>query len=166
MGSGVVVAWLLTEEGLVNGVFGDRVAGPGDSIWTVPASLLATFSVKDETVAIKSGGALHVYNTRTGKKTLERATAALDSGKYRYLGDVPNARTHLDDGSTGDTPPRDDWNPIRNMTKGWVKDRGGRHLLWLPVEWRVYDRMEWFSGIKVVLLSNSFSEVFTVIKLY
>ena len=31
-GSGRVVAWLLTEEGLVNGVTGDRRVGCGDSI--------------------------------------------------------------------------------------------------------------------------------------
>jgi len=35
-GSGQVVAWLLTEEGLVDGVIGDRRVGRGDSIWTVP----------------------------------------------------------------------------------------------------------------------------------
>jgi hypothetical protein len=36
VGSGKVVAWLLTEAGLVCGVLGDRRAGHGDSIWTIP----------------------------------------------------------------------------------------------------------------------------------
>ena len=154
VGSEVAVAWLLTEEGLVNGVLGDRVAGSGDSIWTVPASLSPRFSVEGETAVIMSGDALHVYNTRTGEKTLEPAPATLDWGKYCYLGDLPNSQF------------RGDWNPLRDMEKGWVKDGGGRHLLWLPVEWRVSDNMEWFSDIAVIQFEVPPSRIFTVIKLY
>ena len=32
VGSEIVVAWLLTKEGIVNGVSGNRRAGRGDSI--------------------------------------------------------------------------------------------------------------------------------------
>ena len=163
VGSGVAVAWLLTEEGLVNGVFGDRVAGPGDSIWTVPVIRCLEFSVEGETAVIRSSNYLHIYNTRTGE-TLELAPAAPHWGKYRPLGDMPNAQSHLDGGSTGDTPPRDDWNPLQNARKGWVEDRGQRRLLWLPVEWR--DRkMEWFSDVAIIQFEASFHQLITI-KLY
>ena len=162
VGSGVVVAWLLTGEGLVNSVLGDRVAGPGDSIWTVPVSPISGFSVEGETAVIRSDDAPHVYHTRTGE-TLELASTDLHWSKYHLL--VPNAQSHIYGGSIGDTPPRDDWNPIRNITKGWVKDRGGRHLLWLPVEWRAYNEMDWFSDVAIIQFWVSPLQTVTV-KLY
>ena len=53
------------------------------------------------------------------------------------------------------------------MTKEWVKDRGGRRLLWLPVEWRVKDpgNMEWFPDVAIIQLRISFEECITI-KLY
>ena len=164
VGSEVAVAWLLTEEGLVNGVFGDRVAGPGDSIWTVPASPFWLFLFEGETAVIRSGDARHVYNTRTGE-TLELAPTTPDRGKYRLLVDVLIAQSHLYGGSMGSTPLRDGWDPLRNMTKGWVKDRGGRHLLWLPVEWR--DRkMEWFSDVAIIQFRHRHIGKTVTVKLY
>ena len=37
-GSGEIVAWLLAEEGLVDGAIDDKRVGRGDSIWTIPIS--------------------------------------------------------------------------------------------------------------------------------
>ena len=51
------------------------------------------------------------------------------------------------------------------MTKEWVKDRRGKHLLWLPVEWRVYNKMEWFSDVAIIQFRVSSLQIVTV-KLY
>ena len=173
VGLEVAVAWLLTEEGLVNGVFGDRIADRGDSIWTVPASEPGSeFLVEGETAVIESDDTPHIYNIRTGK-ALELSQTAPDWSSWRgyYLGDVTEARSHLYDGPIGDidASPRDDWNPLRSMTKGWVKDCEGRHMLWLPVEWRVVppNEMKWFPDVAIIQLRVSPvpSEIITI-KLY
>ena len=158
VGSEVVVAWLLTEEGLVNDIFGSRRASPGDSIWTVatpqykPGSL--RFSVEGETGAIScDGNVLHVYNTRTGD-VLKPAQESLQLGRHWYsLLDRIQARRYLyDDPARGD-PPEDDWKPSSTTLKeGWIKDREGKHLLWLPIEWRATDwnEVEWFPDIATI----------------
>ncbi len=68
-GPGVVGAWLLTEEGRVSNVLGNRRAGPGDSIWTVSVPLQSRpkFSVEGETGVLEYGKTLHAYNSRTGE---------------------------------------------------------------------------------------------------
>ena len=165
MGSEVIVAWLLTEEGLVNGVLGDRIAVRGDSIWTVPKPLMSSLSVDGETAVIKTYCVvLHTYNTRTGEALAPDRTA-LDRGKMYHLSTVMDTQSHLYYDSIGDTPPpRDDWNPLQNKKKGWVKDRGGRHLLWLPVEWR--DReMKWFFDVAIIQFESPYPRLITI-KLY
>ena len=158
-GSEVVVAWLLTEEGLVDGVFGDRTAGRGDSIWTVPIPQAFMLSVEGETVVIECGDARHVYNTRTGE-VLELFQTAPNRDSYYFLGYMAEARSRL-------APPRDDWNPLQNVTKGWVEDRGGKRLLWLPIEWRGMHLVEtkWFSDIGVIQFWVPYSKIVTI-KLY
>ena len=148
-------------RGLVNGVFGNRMADPGDSIWTVPVSWSSKISVKGETAVIESNGAPHVYNIRTGE-TLELSQTAPDWSSWSesyLLSYTGNTQSHAS--------PRDDWHPLQNMTREWVKDRGGRRLLWLPVEWRVKDpgNMEWFPDIAIIQLRISFEECITI-KLY
>ena len=171
VGLEVVVAWLLTEEGLVNGVFGNRVADPGDSIWTAPVLRDSSFSAKGETAVIRSDGVRpHVYNTRTGE-TLELYQTAPDWSSWRryyLLGDVTQAQSHLYYDSIGDALIISDWNTLQSMKKGWVKDRGvTRHLLWLPVEWRGAgsDEVKWLSDVAIIELKVSFFEI-VAIKLY
>ena len=154
-GERVITAWLLTEEGLVNGVFGARRAGRGDSIWSVskPHSSLS-FSVEGETGIIKcNGNVLHVCNTDTGE-VLEPAVTLLHlNGPWYPLTNTWQALHYLYDGDMGGTPPGDSWEPLQTTLKeGWIKDREGRHLLWLPVEWRAVDwnEVEWFSNIATI----------------
>ena len=162
-GSKAVVAWLLTEEGLVNGVFGNRIAGRGDSIWTVP--MPKAFSAKGETAVITSGDTPHAYNTRTGE-TLNVSQAAPDWSSWRSCS-LNGIQSHLYDGLIGDAPPRNDWNPLRNVRKGWVEDRGGRHLMWLPVEWRAMGHWDtkWFSDVAIIQFQAPSSKIVTI-KLY
>ena len=72
-GSGRVVAWLLTEEGLVNGVTGDRRVGYGDSIWTLPFPFHSRWAIRVEgqigVIKLDYGDVdeLQVYRTDTGE---------------------------------------------------------------------------------------------------
>ena len=70
--------------------------------------------------------------------------------------DITKARYHLYDGSVGDAPPGGNWKLSQNTLKeGWLKDREGRHLLWLPFELRAaeWNEMEWFSDIATLQLT-------------
>ena len=161
VGSEVVMAWVLTEEGLVDGGFGNRRAGRGDSIWTVPIPRCGSqdpeFSIEGETGIIKSDGKiLHVYNTTTGEVLEPAQTLLRLSGPWYSLVDIMKARRHLYDGSVGDAPPRDNWKPSTSALKeGWMKDREGRHLMWLPFEMRRvgWNEMEWFPDIATIQLA-------------
>ena len=154
VGSGAVVAWLSTEWGLVDGTFGNRRAGRGDSVWTASISQSRAwdpiFSVEGEHAVIKSDGDTpHIYNTRTGE-VLEPAQAPLRSdGPWYSLVDTNQARDHFYKRSARNASIEDDWGPSGTcFEEGWVKDREGRHLLWLPSEWRVGEghRVQWFSN--------------------
>ena len=171
MGLEMVVAWLVKEEGLVNGVLRNRRADLGDSIWTVPTSLFRVwdpiFSVEGEYGVIKSDGGPHAYNTRTGE-VLE-PTPAHSIGPWYSLADVTRARHHPYDRSGHDTPQKDDWGSSRIALKeGWVKSREGKHLMWLPVEWRVMERygVRWFSDIATMRFLSPQGEPVIAIKLY
>ena len=158
VGSQMVVAWLLTEGGMVNGVSGNRRAGRGDSVWTIPTSLSRSrglmFSVEGETGVVKSDGKiLHAYNTGTGEVLEPARVPPQSNGPWYSLTDIMQTWHHLFDGSVGDAPSGDDWRPSEDTVKeGWMIDREGRHLLWLPVEWRAVDwnEAEWFSNIAAI----------------
>ena len=158
VGSDGVVAWLMTGEGLVNGAFGNKRAGRGESIWTVPISRFRPwdpiFSAESEYVTIRSDGdAPHIYNTITGA-VIEPTQAPIHSnGPWYSLVEIQQVRHHFDDSSVQNPPPEGDWRPSRTALKrGWVKDREGKHILWLPIEWRVeeWHEVRWFSDIAVM----------------
>ena len=174
MGPEAVVAWLMTEDGLVNGVFGNSRAGLGDSIWTVSTSLFSVwdpiFSVKGENGVIKSDGDTpHVYNTRTGAVFEHTQVPAHSNGPWYSLSDIARAWHRPYDYTAHNTPPKDDWGTSRIALKeGWVKNREGKHLLWLPVEWRVMERygVRWFSDIATMRFLSPQGEPVIAIKLY
>ena len=158
LGSGMVVAWLLTEEGLVDGVCGNGRAARNDSIWAVSAprhhSWDPVFSVKGDIGLIKSGGNIfHAYNTVTGE-VLDPARTPLHLNNPWYsLVAMMQTRNHLYDGSVHDGPPGDGWKLSQDTLKrGWMKDREGRHLLWLPVGWRTFWDADWLHDITTLQL--------------
>ena len=135
---GRVAAWLLTEEGLVEGVFGDRRAGDGDGIWVAWARAGNTmFTVKDHAVVIQEGEHIHAYHTGTGE-ALDHAQVRPRYPQYssRLMAlceHYPNYRKANKQGYL----PRGDWPvPLVVPQVGWVKDPEGKHQLWIPVEWR------------------------------
>jgi len=151
-GSGKVVAWLLTDEGLVDGVVGGGRASCSDSIWTVPLPRLDpkwwSFLVEGQRGAIQpEGGSLHVYNTETGEILLPIQAPRDFSSRWYHFNELLSGQHYLlyHNLSQRDTPPQDSWQTSRaTLQQGWVKDAEGRHRLWVPVEWRKdWDPADW-----------------------
>ena len=149
VGSEMVVAWLLTEEGLVDGVFSGRRATRSDSIWAAPLSQWGTFSVEGQVGVIKSeGNPLIIYHTGTGEALQPvhvprnfgsrwyRLTSALCGRDYLLIHNLPQPET---------PPELGGWQVSQDVLReGWVKDSRGRKRLWVPVEWRnSWDSADW-----------------------
>ena len=131
----IAVAWLLTEGGVVGGVFGNSRAGPGDSIWTVglAGNGERVFLADGHTVFIEStGGALHAYHTGTGEVLQEPPSRVLS--RDRLWGIV---RDDLPLGWHGGGSGKDQPVPRAAFEKGWVKSLEGEHRMWVPAKWRI-----------------------------
>jgi len=157
-GSVVVVAWLLTEEGLVNGVLGDRRADQSDSIWTLSAPQdrpwALKFSFEGETGLFKSDETIiHSYNIRTGEALdLLQPPQPLHE-RWTSILDIMYTQCNLYDHLVHNPPPGDDWEPSEAiLEEGWVEDHEKKHLLWLPVEWRAADweNVDWVPNIATI----------------
>jgi hypothetical protein len=166
-----IVAWRLTEEGLVDGVFGNRRAGRGDSIWTISPMRGITsplFAVEGQAGFIALNGVLtHVYNTGTGKGFEHILELIHFPERWYHLGATSRGRYHLryDELSRCDGPSEDNW-PILQTTlrEGWVHGHEGKHRLWLPVEWRTTGGYaKWFHDIATLQLELPGGEL-TIIK--
>ena len=143
-----VVGWLLTEEGRVDRVVGNRRADHSDSIWTItspprrPETLC--FRVSGQVGVIGTDSTIpFVYHMETGgipDRPHESQYFSFpwvsfyqpsDYQEYHYL-------CKLDNTPQRDVLPKDSWLTARTTTgnAGWVVDPEGKHRLWLPVEWR------------------------------
>lgn len=152
MGSEKVVAWLLTDDGVVDGVFGNKPISESDGLWTLSLPRwspdLWKFSVEGRVGTIKSNGnSLFTYDTETGD-ILQPSHAPQPSGNYWYhLGEVLCGRhyLHYHNLSQCNVPPEESWQTSRaTLREGWVKDPEGRCRLWIPVEWRMsWDDADW-----------------------
>ena len=144
LGSEGIAAWRLTEEGAVDGVFANRRAGRGDSIWTVPCPY-PKFTVEDQTVTIKRAGTvIHAYHTGTGEVLEPVRTPPHNYRDYSFecmLHGLHYLRYRRLD-------------PVSRTTikRGWVKDPEGRHRIWIPVEWRNLDNARSFDDSKTLRL--------------
>jgi len=137
-----ILAWLLTEDGLVNNTPNDRMAGWSDSIWSVLApqhcSWDLVFLIEGETGVIKSDGKiLHIYNTTTGEVLKPTQELVHLKEPHHLLVGMKRGQDCLYDTSAHITSPEGDEKPSQAIHKGgWIEDHDGKHLLWLPVEWR------------------------------
>ena len=152
-GSETTVAWLLTGEGVVDGVFGGRRADRSDSIWTIqlPCSVPnPEFKVKGQVGAIMRGKRTCVlFHTETGKvlqpdQKPKRFDHSLEFFGKAFCGpDYPHFhKPHLS--PEGPLPV--------TLREGWVEDSNRRRRLWMPVEWRESDKghkAEWRQGIMI-----------------
>ena len=180
-GSDKIVAWLLTEEGAVDGIFGNRRAKHSDSLWDISpqdknpslwARLLQRqggdysinghleFSVGDEIAAIRHNGCvICVYHTGTGE-TFEPVETPLHSERTWYHFHNP----HQDDCNlyhrgldSYNELPKFDW-PVSQTTlqDGWVRDPEGKHRLWLHAHWRsTGNDIDWLGKVTTLRLRNS-----------
>ena len=133
-GSEETVAWLLTEEGLVDGVVGDRRVGRSDSIWTTSKPCYGPELGGQVGVIGEYTDAPHVYHTETGE-VLDPTQVPRHYSNRRDYNNIPQR----------DTPPEDPWkNSPDTLREGWVKDPEGKHRMWVPVEWRRdWDPADW-----------------------
>ena len=129
------MAWRLTEEGVVDGVFTDGRAGRSNSIWTILLSGRQTFLVEDQAVVIQvEGNIIHTYHPGTGE-VLEPAEATPHPRRRDnvHVGHYPHRRGL----SVWGTPSERDGPVLWTVSQeGWVKDPEGKRRFWLPVEWR------------------------------
>ena len=152
------MAWLLTEDGMVDGCFPGRRADRGDSIWTLETSIYSKVMVKDQTVIIEvKGGAFHVYHTGTGE-VLDPIEMNAHRHYPRYNPLDMCSGSHYSNyraADKEDTVPDDDWPAQIVSTKTeWVKDPRGIHRLWLPIEWRMY-HAGWLHNITTLWLAHA-----------
>ena len=177
-GSDTVVAWLLTEEGMVDGTFGKMRVDHSNSLWDVPfhtkPNLLGQqqeggsdnnddldlwFSVKGEIVAIKQDqDTIHLYHTKTGE------ILSLD-GAHEGDGYIFSQRGCNLYHVSLCQQNKCSW-PISQTTlkEGWVKDPGGKHRLWLHPHWRVLYiyYATWLDQVTTLRLQVSESELVIV----
>ncbi|KAF9647149.1 hypothetical protein BDM02DRAFT_2810825 [Thelephora ganbajun] len=174
-GSDVVVAWLLTEEGVVDGIVGNTRADHNDSLWNISLQALANhwarllgqrggsdengqleFSVEDEIAAIKlNESIICVYHTETGEilKSV-RTPLHLRATWYRFQDECNLYHSNL---CKHHRPLECDW-PVSQTTlqEGWVKDPDGKHRLWLHGHWRsAGNHVDWLHNAATLRLRNS-----------
>ena len=167
---GVIIAWRLTEKGVVDGVFGNRRVDCGDAIWTVPVPSYLWVSVVGQIIIIMGSpeefrrkSFCYAYNAETGE-VLKPAQVPECGNTHKYSqwakANKPHDFHHYKVGSL----PRGDWQISHEVLEdGWVKDSEGKHQLWIPFEWRGYLECygEWFH--KTTTLRFDHDEVWTVI---
>jgi hypothetical protein len=146
-GEDTVVAWLLTEKGVVDGTFGNTRAGHKDSLWVIiphepilleqapwrnePDNLLE-LSVQGDIAVIKLNGRInHVYHTRTGEILKWDKVPQPFSHRFKYLfqdeGKFDHHNLVVHHGPRGYRQPA----VQTTLQGGWVKDPEGKHWLWL-----------------------------------
>jgi len=137
----------------------NRRAGRGDSIWSMSAKRFRPkFSIEGETGVIKCGKTLHTYNSRTGKVFEPAQQLPRFSGFWYSFDDTLQAQHHRCNSSVQVAPPKYKWKPSdTTWTKEWLKDRQGKNLLWLPVDWRIDWRcnVEWFRDISTIKFTSN-----------
>ena len=143
---GELVAWLLTEEGLVDGVIGDRRVGRSDSIWTIPEQQYRwPFRVEGQVGVIElPGDARHFYHTETGGILHLTQVPRHFNGRWYDLNGAFLGRDYLSRHSLSQPNISPEDSSQTSMREGWVKDPEGKHRLWVPVEWRTdWDPADW-----------------------
>jgi len=157
-------AWRLTSDGLVDGVLRGQEAGHHDSIWTVPASLAQMFTLKDQIVITEdrwNKTIVHAYHSVTGELLEPQPHYdTLPSGTYWYCSlemSVGKHYPHYHDLHEWVLPESDGQVSKATLQEGWVTDSKGKHLLWVPIEWRIseYGTGGWLSDITALWLFPS-----------
>jgi len=177
-GPDTIVAWLLTEEGMVDGIVGNTRADRNDSLWEISPQALAArwarlfrrgggnderhleFSVADEVAAIKHNGfVIHAYHTETGE-VLKPTQVPQNPGQIWYhfhSQQQDECDLYHRDSFKHQEPLQSEW-PISQATlqEGWIKDPDGKHRLWLQPSWRsAGNNVNWLHNATTLRLRNS-----------
>ena len=154
-GEGTVKAWLLTEEGTVDGVFGDKRADHNDSIWSITTShWVMDFTVRGQVGVVRSNDPF-IYHTKTGDILDHDSKPEDEPGSWNtFLGrsDMLQHRSR----SHYKAPSEDGWLVSYDTMRGagWVKDSEGRCRFWIPVEWRdSLSSWNWYHDITTIFTS-------------
>jgi len=173
-GSGRIVAWLLTEEGVVDSISYDRRADHTSSLWSIPLDPTLWVSQQQQSggcgngcyleFSVGNGVAMirnlrdifHIYHTRSGKILgLDGALQNLGCPWYRlHTSSWDECNLYHRDSHKHNRSPRCDW-PISKDTLqgGWVKDPEGKHRIWLPARWRSeWNDVDWFEKVTALRL--------------
>ena len=177
MGSGiddsrVIIAWLLTEGGLVNNIQNNRRADRNSSIWTIPVlpqygpDTIKFSLIPSAPIAVISSRRLilFAYNIGTGESIPDkigypsRDNLSLSSLRELEPLDIGHSQWSLQ--------PHNYPTPQFTLEEGWIIDVKGRYQLWLPVQWRVMaDRRGLFRNTATIRLMSQENETI-IIKLY
>ena len=154
--SETTVAWLLTGEGVVDGVFGGRRADRSDSIWTIqlPCSgHKAEFKLKGQVAAIKRGKDICVlFHTETGEVLQPDQKPKRFDHSWEFFGKGFCGLDYLDLYKPRLSPKDSQKILPVTLRDGWVEDSNRRRRLWMPVEWRESDeghKAEWRQSIMI-----------------
>ena len=174
-GSETLVAWLLTEEGVVDGIVGNTRADRNDGLWEISTQALINrwarllgqqggsgdkeileFSVEDGIGAITlNESVIRVYHTETGE-VLKSAGIPLHfrSTWYKFQDECDLYYHNL---YKHHQVLEHNW-PVSQATlqEGWVKDPEGKHRLWLYGHWRsARNSVDWLHNAATLRLKNS-----------
>ena len=157
IGLDTTMAWLLTEQGTVDGVFGSRVAHRGDRIWAKQLPFgegKLAFKVEGQVGAIERGGSICVtFHTETGEVPRFGQEPQRFASSWNLFGQTYRGRDylHLHNIPQPDISPEDTWQVSRaTIREGWVKDPRGRRRLWVPIEWRTsWDSLDWRHDVMI-----------------
>ena len=170
--SNTVVAWLLTEEGVVDGIHDNRRANRSDCLWETSLQNTATFwtrlllqgssdndnilgfSVEGDIAAINyNDRAIRVYHTKTGE-ILPLDKAPLSTGyRFHHPRDECN-QYHCDLYKHYQSPKCNLPVPQTILQEGWIKDPEGKHQLWLQPHWRSFQNVDWLHNVTTLRLRN------------
>jgi hypothetical protein len=169
--SNAVVAWLLTEEGVVNGIHDNRRASHNDCHWEIPLQNTAAFwtrllsqwsnddnvpgfSVEGDIAAINYNDhdTVRVYNTKTGEILPLENAPQCTRHRFHHPRDECN-QYHRD--LYKHQPPKSGW-PISqaSLQEGWVRDSEGKHKLWLHPHWRSSQNIDWLHNVTTLRLRS------------
>ena len=148
-----LIAWLLTEEGLVDGTIGDGRVGRDDSIWIVSKRYYESWKFRVEGhigIIELDEKALHVYHTETGEVLHPAQAPQYHSDRWCHLYDPLWDQDHRCHHNTSqcNTLPEGSWQT--SLREGWVKDSEGKYRLWVPAEWREdWDPADWRQDVMI-----------------
>ena len=173
-----IISWLLTEEGVVNGIVNNRRANQNDSLWRRSLQSytsffaritgledqssnddITTFIVEDGVaVVMHNGDTLSVYHTQTGDmlgqdeepqgKLYYLHSPHRKNGSHLYRCDSVNKHSRSIEGNWLITHA--------TLQEGWIKDPGGKCQLWLHPSWRSSkNEVEWLYNASTLRLRTS-----------